>query len=53
MKKQYFEPQLEIKRFSFENILATTESGYPIEETVATEKPDIGGPVDPGEDPFG
>ncbi len=52
MKKQYFEPQLEIERFSFENILANTQSGYPIEETVATDKPDIGGPVDPGDIEF-
>lgn len=45
MKKEYLEPFIEVQKFSFEEILAETltESGYPIEEEVATED---GGEVD-------
>lgn len=51
MKKEYSEPIFEIEKFSFEDIIAaTTESGYPIEETVATGGG--GSPIDPGEIEF-
>lgn len=51
MKKEYFEPILEIEKFSFEDIIAAeTESGYEIEETVATGGG--GDPVDPGDIEF-
>ena len=49
MRKEYLEPIFEIEKFSFEDIIAaTTESGVPVEENVATG----GGrdPVDPGEE---
>ena len=43
MKKEYIEPQIEIKRFSIENIILSESN--PIETTVSLE---IGGEVDPG-----
>lgn len=51
MKKQYFKPLFEITRFSFENILAVTESNtIPTEEHVEIggASSDIGGEGDPG-----